>query len=425
MKTGIHLSWLAVSVSSILAPAETLDDWLREAADGNPSLAAAVRSAEAARARAGMAGALMDPMVGVKAMREDSNDLADYSMLEWMVEQTVPGPGKRGARAAASVAAADAAHAESLDRLDGVREQVVSAYWDLWLMQQRVALMHEALGWMGQAAEAARARYAVPAAMGGMPVGSPDVLRAEIEQARMRNEVETMEREVQTSQAAVNALLNAPPDRPRDAVSMAVAPVNLRWDPTHILELAEARGKGLNAARGRIDAARAGAEAARLESRPDFRFLVEARQPKDGGAIAEYDTTIGFTFPWLWSRKYEAARREAGAMRAMAEADYAAMRNEMAVMIRDLCTRAETARRTIRLYESDIGPKSRQLVETSLAAYRTGRADFMTVVEGLRTEIGARTEYATARSGLGRAEAGLMRIIGFDLQTATGEGVPP
>ncbi len=422
MRTSIQRSWLMIAASAWLAQAETLDDWLREAASGNPALAAAVRSAEAARARVGMAGALMDPMIGVKAMRADSTDPADYSMLEWMVEQTVPGPGKRGARAAASVAAADAADAETLDRLDGLRERVVSAYWDLWLMQRRAALMGEALDWMGQAVDAARARYATPAGMGEMSAGASDVLRAEIEQARMRNALETMRREVQTAQSAVNALLNAPPDHPRDALSMIVEPANLPLDPTDLLAQAEERGATLRAARERIRAARASAQAARIESRPDFRFLVEARQPKDGGAITEYDTAIGFTFPWLWSGKYEAARRETGAMQAMAEADYTAMRNDMAVMIRELCARAETARRTIRLHEDEIGPKSRQLVVASLAAYRTARADFMTVVEGLRTEIQARTEYADARAGLGRAEAGLQRIAGGVSRGAAGRG---
>lgn len=410
MKT--FLAPVALAVATVSWPplpshGGVIDDWVAEALSKNPSIAAARAAAEMSRSRVGMDGALMDPMAGVKWMRSENTDLLDPDMTEWSLEQTVPWPGKRGARARAAGAAADAADLAADEVAASVRARVTSAYWDLWNARRRTVLMNEALGAMVQMEEAARARYATADG-----AAQADVLRAGIEVAKMRNELETMRRMEVPAQAMVNALLAAPAATARETERDPPVLPGSAPDPSALLERALARGPSVLSAAARRTAAAARLETARRESAPDLRFMVEARQQEGSASIREYDTTIGITLPWLWRGKYSSLRREADADLRMAEADADAMRHETSSMLADLCVEADAAHRGVRLLEDEIAPRSRQLIDASLAAYRTGQGDFMAVIDAVKQDIQVRRDAADARASFGRAAARIEWLVG-------------
>lgn len=395
------------------ARADRLDDWIGEALDRNPDLAAGRAWAAMARTRIGMESSLMDPMAGVKWMRSENTDLLDPDMTEWSIEQSVPWPGKRGARARAAAAEADAADRAVEARAEALRARVVGAFWNLWSAQNRVQLVRESLEAVSRMEAAARARYATSA--GG---AQADVLRAEIEAARMRDALVTARREADAARVALNALCASPADTPRDALQ---APPPLPAEPpdaARLLERAVARGPALRAAAARRDAAEARGQSARRESAPDLRFMVEARQSEGGAAIREYDTLIGLTLPWLWRGKYDAMRREAAQGLRMAEADASALEQETSARLAELCAAADAGLRGVRLYERDIGPRLRQLIEASLTAYRSGQGDFISVVDAVRQEVEARMQANEARASVGRTLAEIESMAGPDRGSA-------
>lgn len=395
-------AWLPLAASAAGDPA---DAWLREALARNPEIAAARERWEAARARVPQASAIMDPMAGAMLMRSDSTAPGDYDMVEWMVTQQLPGFGKRGARKQAATREAEAAGYDYLETLRVVRARLVAARWDLWAARRTLQISRRALELAGQLEQAAFIRNE-------SGVGSQsDALRAGIERARLTDDVRTREQSVRLAEAALNAILNAPPDTPRDPGDPPRDDAALP-DPGALLARA-ATNNAMLAARARmLESRRAALKAARLEYAPDIELTVKARQPRGGGGIQEYDTGIALSFPWLWRGKYRGMIREAEADLAAAESDYTNAQNRLSVEVHELHLKADAAARRIRLLEDTVLENSRRLVDVALADYEAGRADFPALLEASQALLDAETEHVEALAAYARGMAAIEQATG-------------
>jgi outer membrane protein TolC len=391
-----------LSLPHAFAAAE-LDEWIAQALESNPELIAARQRWEAARHKIPQAAAIMDPMVGGMLMRDGTTSFSDYGLVEWMVSQQLPGFGKRSAAKQAAARESAAVGYEYLETLRSVRARVISSYWTLWAAREKERLTREAAVIAEQFEQAALA-----CCEAGTGTQS-DVLRAQIERAMLEDELVTRAQQVRVAQVAVNALLNAPPDTPRDAGDPGQSPEFLP-EPDALLARAKSNNAMLVAREKMIQARGAALKAARREYAPDVEVFVKARQPRGSGSIEEYDTGVALTFPWLWLGKTKGLIGEARADLASAEAEYNDAVNRLSVEILELHTEADTAARRIRLFDSEILEKTKRLVETSLAEYQSGRADFFALLDAQRETIRVETEYIEARAEYGRAMAMLNQM---------------
>lgn len=380
-----------------------LDEWLSQAMESNPEIAAARQRWEAARQRIPQAAALMDPMAGAMLMRDDTTRLSDYGMAEWMVSQPFPGFGKRRAAEQAASREAAAAGYEYLEVLRSVRARVISSYWALWAAREKERLTGEAAGIAHQFEQAALACCEAGAGT------QSDVLRAQIERTMLEDERITRTQQIGVALAAVNALLNAPPDTPRDTSDPGPSPEALPG-PGELLALAASNNAMLVARARMIEARRAAVTAARREYAPDVEVFVKARQRRGSGGIEEYDTGIALNLPWIWRGKTKGMIGEARADLASAEAEYSDAANKLSVEILDLHAEADAAARRVRLFDTELLEKAKLLVQTSLAEYQNGRSDFFALLDAQREAIRVETEYIEARAEHGRAAAMLNRM---------------
>lgn len=382
--------------------AETLEDWIATALAKNPALAAAKQKWEAAKQKVPQARALDDPMIGVDVER-DSTRFNSYADAEWMLSQKIPWFGKRAAKASVAQLEAEVTGFQYLELVRSLRGQVIAAHWDLWLAQRTAALMAESRQLMEQLARAARARY--EAGNGSQA----DVLRAEMELAKMANSVTTMEREVAVAQAVVNKLLAADPSTVRRVEHSPTVPA-LEMKLEDLQSQARQFCCILMSFRRAVQAREAGLRVAKLENAPDFEFRVEARQFNGRSGIQEYDTGVALNFPWLWRGKYRAQQQEAKADLAMAQAEFDNEVNLTMVEIKELYTQTESAMRLVNLYEDKLLPQARQLIEASRAAYEAGNATFLEVLEAQKLWRDAQLEHERARAAAGKAHAKLDAI---------------
>ena len=382
--------------------AETLEDWIATALAKNPELAAAKQKWEAAKQKVPQARALEDPMIGVDVER-DSTRFNSYADAEWMLSQKVPWFGKRAAKASVAQLEAEVTGFQYLELVRSLRGQVIAAQWDLWLAQRTATLMAENRQLMEQLAQTARARYEAGQGM------QADALRADMELAKMANEVTTMEREVEVAQAAVNKLLAADPATPRRVEFSPTVPVLE-------LKLADLQAQArqycciLMSFLRAVQAREAGVRVAKLENAPDFEFRVEARQLNGRSGIQEYDTGVAINFPWLWRGKYRALQQEAKADLAMAQAEFDNEVNMTMLEIKELYTRVESATRLVKVYEDKLLPQARQLIETTRAAYEAGNATFLELIEAQKLWRDAQLDHERARAAAGKAHAKLDAI---------------
>jgi outer membrane protein TolC len=334
----------------------------------------------------------------------ETNRFDTYTDTEWMVSQKLPWFGKRKARATVAELQAEVVGFQYLELMRKLIAQTKSAYWDLWLAQETVAVTRENRKLMEQFEAAARVRYETGAGM------QADVLRAQVEVAKMSNDVVTMERELSIAQAAVNRLLNADTATPR---RVEQAPP-LHELPPSIEELQQRARKFccilISFLRAK-EAKAAAVKVAKLVSKPEFELRVEARQYNGRSGIREYDTGLFINFPWLWPGKYKAMVNEAKAEAEMAEAEFDNEVNATLLDIKEQYTRAENARRTIKLYEETVLPQVQALIQSTRAAFETGKASFLELIEAQRAWSAARLDYARARAQYGKEHAQLERNI--------------
>jgi outer membrane protein TolC len=104
-------------------------------------------------------------------------------------------------------------------------------------------------------------------------------------------------------------------------------------------------------------------------------------------------------------------RREASAMRQMAEADLAAMQADTRGRVAELYASAERARRLGELYQGTILPQTRISVSAALASYRVGGVDFMTLLDNQMTVNRYRQDLYALQAQRGQALAELEMLL--------------
>jgi outer membrane protein TolC len=94
---------------------------------------------------------------------------------------------------------------------------------------------------------------------------------------------------------------------------------------------------------------------------------------------------IGAALPVFASSRQRKMRDEADAMRAMTRADLAAMRAETRARVAEAYANLVRARNVADLYRNTILPQARAAVTSSLAAYRVGDVNLMTLLDNQMT----------------------------------------
>ena len=359
----------------------TAREAIRVALSANPMLRASRLSADAATARIGPAGALPDPQLQLGLMNRMASDFGStmdpMTMNQVQLMQMLPWPGKLGnaKQAARHRAAAAGADAEEQERM--LTAQVRMAYYDVAYADRALEVMERTRGLLRDFTNVATTMYAVGSGI------QQDVLRAQVEVARMSEETTRMGQMRIAAAARLNALLG------RDA-TVAIGALELPELPSADLPIVDtlvawaiAGRPGLRAGAERVAAAEASLAAARRELFPDFQLGVQyQRRPEFPDMVS---VMVGFNVPIFAGGKQLPMRREMAAMRDMSQAELLNQRNETIAQIIETRARAEQDRALGELYRTNILPQARAAVQAALASYRVGRVPFMTLVDNQMT----------------------------------------
>ncbi|HMP75559.1 MAG TPA: TolC family protein [Kiritimatiellia bacterium] len=394
--------------------ADTIDGLINEGLLKSQGLLAAESQWRAAQQRIRPARSLDDPMVGVDVMRMNTR-IDDYMGLEYMVSQRLPPLGVRDARSEAAKLQADAAGFRYLEKGREMRASVIEAAWKLRLAELRVERYDDMTRLASNMVESVRARYESGQAM------AADFARARIELVRMAVEAANMRRERPAMLAELNALLDAPPDTPRDVSALPPpAPLPLSRE-AYLARAGEYRCALLSFDR-ETKARVALARAARREQRPMFEVRVEARQFEGSGGIDEVDTGLFMNIPWLWYGKYKGMIAEAAAEEQMARAELAEEIRVTEMEVSDFYARAENNWHTASALRDEVLPLAGEALAQAQAAFTSGAGGLMDVIDAQRVLLEVRLELDTALATYAGAHARLEQIAGpfGDWEKSTG-----
>ncbi|GAB2502342.1 TolC family protein [Arenimonas alkanexedens] len=383
---AVCLAWLPPAIAQD-SPAPGADvasirTWLIE---HNPDLRALQAEAEAAEARVLPAGALPDPMAGVRleGIDPDQPTLAPANVgnTTWTLRQDIPLWGKRGL---ARDAARDEAQAARLER-DAMSLTILAdaeqAYVAYWQAEEAVAVVDRLIALLDQMEEVARVRYSLGVA------AQQDAIRAQV--ARTRMQAERIERLAGRREAV--AMLNAALGRPADAALANPAQTPMIAVPADSLDaaLAQLRTGAHPAIAARAAMASAASRATELQRRqryPDLSVGLGAMQR--GDRIDGYELMFEVGIP-LQRRALRERERAATLAGEAAQLRVEAAQTTLQGQLGGAWAQWDSARERRRLFEQTLLPQSQANFESALASYRVGDVDFGTLLESLEAWQGA------------------------------------
>jgi len=376
-----------------------LADVIRVAGERRDEIQAARARIRAGEERPAIVSALDDPMI---------SPAIDHLPFMWggadvsvTIEQQIPLSGIRQHRRAAALAGVDRLRADANRAALDVSVQAANAFLMLQDRRRTTALVDEQIGFARDIVSAANARYA------GGTASQADVLRAEVEVARLEAAAKGLAGEVRSAEAMLNAALALDPDRPvPELAPLAFANPIPAW--TTIKAALTARPELVA---GRAEIARAEADV--LVMRDMYRPMATIRTGP-AYTMAEgrgWMAMVGVTLP-IWRGKLRAGVAEAQAMRLMSEADLQAMtrmiEGEAAVAVNQL----QASRDRQDALSREVLPRARMVIEPAVAGYASGQLPLVSVIEAVQALWLVQSDLITADTTLGLAWARLGRAIG-------------
>ena len=392
MPNRFRLSLGVVLVALALSPmvraqevklGSSVEGLLQAARDRNPEIASMRFDADAAAERVAPAGALPDPkfrteLRDITRMGEQKPTLLPgrVGSTSYVLMQDLPWMGKRGLKREVAESQAQAARSRAAGAWVELAGKIKTTYAELYYLDQNDRLSREILDLMARLEKVAQVRYA-----GGL-AAQQDVIRAQVEQSTMRNELIALDAERRQLQSKLNALVGRPTSE------ILAAPEQIRALPSpEQVSFAALEGRArmnnplLRTEESQIRAAEKNRELTYKNRYPDFNVGISPIQYR--GSIKEWEVMVEMNIP-LQQDSRRAQERESEAMLAAARSRQEVVTNQVLADLYANVAGFESARRSLALTTESLLPQSELTFRSALAGYQTGKVDFATLLDAQR-----------------------------------------
>jgi cobalt-zinc-cadmium efflux system outer membrane protein len=414
--------WCAAVLSAVCLAAQAQDappgafveSLLAIAKEANPEYASMRFEAQAAAERVTPAGALPDPKFRVEWMDVTKSDTqapalwpSDVGSTRYTLMQDLPWFGKRDLKREVAGFEAEAAKGRVMGTWSELAARIKSTHALRYYHHRNEDLSREILDLMDRLEKIAQVRYA-----GGLSA-QQDVIRAQIEQTNMKNELLALESEGRQMDARLNALLARPAAAPLAAPRrLRPLPSPAQLDPAVLQTRLRASNPGLFADDSRLKAAEKSRELAYKNRYPDFTLSVSPTQVQSD--IKEWSLMVELNIPLQQSSR-RAQEREAEAMLAAARARKEASANQALADLAENLAGIDAARRTAELATTSLLPQSELTFSAALAAYENGKVDFASLLDAQRQIRQAKQSQLKAQFEAQMRLAEIEKLLGEDL----------
>ncbi|HEY4707119.1 MAG TPA: TolC family protein [Thermodesulfobacteriota bacterium] len=411
---SILLSVLVLIFSPALSFAQQrldLGELLAEAMENNPELKAMRERVNALDARAKAEGALDDPTLKVE-LEDLSTDRPlsispdDAMLTRYTFSQMFPFPGKRGLRERIAGKEASAARAELSSRELEIASMLKEAFFEYAFLDDSIRVNRGIKDLLADAVRIAETRYSV----GQAP--QQDILKLNVEQAMITNEIIGLEAERSVSAAMLKSLLSRPQTLKLSAPG-EMPKAEIDFDLNALTEKALGTNPDVLMFQAEAEAGELGEELAGKNYYPDFMVGVAPIQRDN--RFDNFDLMFQVNIP-LWRGKYGSLEREARANAKAARLRLLSMKNGKAFEIKRAAVQVEAAQRTRELYDTTLLPQVELSYQSALRNYQAGTIDLLTLLDTERELRKTRVEYLRAILEYNRRIAALERAAGVELR---------
>lgn len=407
-------------------PDPVLDRLVAEALANTPETASARANVEAARRRITPAATLPDPSVGT-TYQNDGSGLSlgerEGSFLGFMASQPLPWPGKLSLAGKAAESEARALEAGLVGRTQlTIEARVRNAWYDLALARAIDRIIEDRRDAATQIEAAVRERYAA-----GLAV-QQDVLRAQVELARIE-ELEAGQAALITARTAeLNRLLGRPQDAGLESAA-ALPETDAVPATAELIAAVAARSPELKAVRQGIETGNLRVDLARKDFLPDF-VVSGGPMLRPGFEMGPmWQVGVSLSVPLWVDRRQRNQLAEARARVEASTADTEAAARELELRTRERLAQLTAALRVATLYRDRVLPLDELSLESALTSYQSGSVPFITVLDALNALYNDRTLHAgrlaeAAKWRVAIDEASLQNTAMAGPTMASGSGSP-
>jgi len=385
----------------VLTTNSTLADFLTYALLNQPKVEAAYFDWLASVERITVQRSLPDPQL---TFQMDIQDVVTSLMPGLMMN--FPGVGKLRAAGEQAAAASQGGYfnfkAASLESA----YQVKRTYYRLYFLEAKIRVNQENLGLLKDLENLARTQNEVAKAT------LQDVLRAQIEQSRLNNEILNLEDSRELLSAQFKSALGLGPEDPAPPIPARFESTPLDVPAGKLLDRALAENLRLKSMSADVRAAEAA-----------IRLAYKARMPDTSiGLMADAKMDPTLYRPWgtvsipLWRDKLAAQVAEAQANKRAGEARLTAEQISLAVDVAERAFVYREATRNLELLQKELLPKQRQSLEVARSAYLGGQVDFLNLTD---------LEQTLLRFDLDQVEARTQRELSLAELSLIVQGMPP
>jgi outer membrane protein, heavy metal efflux system len=393
-----------------------LDALVADALKNNGQVKASRYKTDAAEKGATIARQLDQPGVEIESMQPTST--LRPTELTFRLKQMFPFPGKLGAMAATEEERSKMAGSESKAAEHDLVLKVKSSFFEVYLFDRRQEINTENRNFTRRLIDIARKQYEV-----GMGTQA-DILRGQTELSKLQNDSIALYEGRQSIVAMINALLNRPVTSEIPVVAEILPdPVSITFP--QVETIADQNRPELQAMSANVKMQQAENVVNRRERYPDFEIKGGyTRQFPTANAMGlsvedSWGVMAGMTLPlapWSGRRYSEAIAR--GDFRILeAEAVLADIRAMVRAEVQEALLRVASAQEQKNLLRLSVIPQTRQMLESTLSSYQTGKLEFLTLIDAERMLLMAQEQYHMAVMKFLTATAELERAVGADMKT--------
>jgi cobalt-zinc-cadmium efflux system outer membrane protein len=390
----------------------TLPQAVSEALAQNPALAVERREIDVAKGARRQAGIYpLNPELELEGGAGRARDRIEREERRGVdsksvgVSQTIWLQGQRGLRIRGADAALTRAAGLVQDAERQVVADVVKAYGELLVGQERLGLAQEILDLARQVRDAAKNLFDADA------VPELDILRAEVEIGKAENRLLIQERAVASAQRELALLVGRPATQPLRAAAPALALPAPGGDLEELERQALARRPDLSAGAAAVDAARAEVDLVRAERfLPEVKIGVKYEEAKEFDALDRRGLlTLSVPLPLFNRRDGDLDRAQAELAKQRAQVELTRRRAEKEIVT--ALQQISESRRIAERYTQSILPQQARNFGLLRDAYALGELKITDVFVGEREFIESREAYLEAVSALNAATADLYRAL--------------
>ncbi len=383
---------------------------VEEATSRNPDIRASLNRWAASQEAIDGAKSLDDPRLGFQ-LRNAKNPVQvedGWQRYRRMgsVSQKIPFPGKLRLRGEIASDISEMSKKDWEETIRIITALAKTAYYDLHYINKAIDINEGNRELLENFAKTAETRYRV----GKAP--QRDVLAAQVELAKIINDLQVLGEEKRTAETRINTLLNRDPEaslgRPEDYTPHKLT-VNLE-DVEALAVKSRPELKKFNLAVKRN-------KSVHKLAKKDLYFpdpVVGLHYMQSDSVADSWRSQVGINVPWIWG-KHRAKVRETRESVKAAQADYQAVQNAVLFEVKDFWIKTINAQSTARIYSENVIPLAGQSLKAALAEYKTGKIDFLTLIDSERTLLDAQLEYYKAITAFETNLAELERAVGVPL----------